>query len=517
MSRQLYNDSEVSQFCRHCRLLLIDDKAWGGYRSDRPGESRFLAFDEKITRRHFETEYCFEDLYPDLPSLAESALTGCICCAYIRESILTAKLEPPEGAARVTLKISYLWGSLFADYLYAEMILAPCVRWLRLETSSECDAMNSKNVAWIKRLLNESEQEAVSLGVKRDDRYLPTRLIDVGVGGQGRLPRLVLATDLRSMEARPEYAALSYCWGSQVEAASQYQTTRETLQQRLAQIDIARATSVTKDAVDVCKALGIRYLWVDWEQEAAQMSNVYRNSTVTICSVSSSSHSQGFLEKRSRGIDIPFRSRVSPDIEGHDTIRYSVPGLTDPLVTGYLYLEDLGEGVWATRAWTFQEYHLSRVLLCFGKRKIHIISAKGIMSEGETKYQPCDVPAVSFLETGIAIGGHLNLELAYNHWMEWASEYSSRQFTYPTDKFPALAGLAGYFKGLWQKDLHRQLFWTMNNKERQMFDELFGPQRSSQQFIAPSWSWANQDLGFENGHRYFHMNGSLQRLPVRIC
>ncbi len=328
MSRQLYNDSEVSQFCRHCRLLLIDDKAWGGYRSDRPGESRFLAFDEKITRRHFETEYCFEDLYPDLPSLAESALTGCICCAYIRESILTAKLEPPEGAARVTLKISYLWGSLFADYLYPEVssmfpdrglvalllqvnfmsvtgqkplscpaisfgivsssgmfalryrdcycfprtegtlswlkiILAPCVRWLRLETSSECDAMNSKNVAWIKRLLNESEQEAVSLGVKRDNRYLPTRLIDVGVGGQGRLPRLVLATDLRSMEARPEYAALSYCWGSQVEAASQYQTTRETLQQRLAQIDIARATSVTKDAVDVCKALGIRYLWVD--------------------------------------------------------------------------------------------------------------------------------------------------------------------------------------------------------------------------------------------------------------
>ncbi len=173
---------------------------------------------------------------------------------------------------------------------------------------------------------------------------------------------------------------------------------------------------------------------------------------MTICSVSSSSHSQGFLEKRSRGIDIPFRSRVSPDIEGHDTIRYSVPGLTDPLVTGYLYLEDLGEGVWATRAWTFQEYHLSRVLLCFGKRKIHIISAKGIMSEGETKYQPCDVPAVSFLETGIAIGGHLNLELAYNHWIEWASEYSSRQLTYPTDKFPALAGLTGYFKGLLDVD-----------------------------------------------------------------
>ncbi|KAI1748947.1 heterokaryon incompatibility protein-domain-containing protein [Xylaria castorea] len=591
MSRQLYNDLEVSQLCSHCQLLIIDDKAWGGFAFDGLGESRFLVFDEEDTSRTFETEYWFEDSYPDLPSLAESALTGCICCAQIREAVLAARLEPPESATRVILKINYIWkiqgndlysgdfswfpergfsalllqvnfmsvtgqeslcsrvisfdidssSAMFSlryrnfykiqmtRYQWLKTIVAPCATWLRLETSPECDAMNSKNVAWIKRLLHEFEQEAVSVGVKRDDRYLPTRLIDLGVGNEGGLPRLALATDLRVAESRVEYASLSYCWGSLVEAASQYRTTRQNLQQRLAQIDIARTTTVIKDAADVCKALGIRYLWVDsvciiqddnvdWEQEAAQMSNVYRNCALTICPMSSSSCSQGFLEKRSHGIDIPFRSRVSPDIVGHYTLRNSVRCLISFLSCGNPRGEDFEEAVWETRAWTFQEYHLSRVLLCFGKRKIHIISRKGIISEGETQYGEIGKPVVSFLEHCIANGEDLDCETTYNHWMGLAGTYCMRQLTYPTDKFPALSGLATYFKGLldlddqylaglWQKDLHRQLFWMVPNMERETFDELFGPQRSSRQFIAPSWSWAGQSLRFENSHRYFHMQG----------
>ncbi|KAI0102976.1 hypothetical protein GGR51DRAFT_258896 [Nemania sp. FL0031] len=249
------------------------------------------------------------------------------------------------------------------------------------------------------------------------------------------------------------------------------------------------------------------------------MSNVYRNSILTICPVLSSSHSQGFLEKRSHGINIPFSSRVNPDIIGHYTIRYSVSGLTSLNACGHPFSEDFNKTVWAHRAWTFQEFHLSKVLLCFGKRKIHIISRKGIVSEGETEYEQIGVPAVPFLEHCIANGEDLDRELVYNHWMGLAAEYSYKQFTYPTDKFPALSGLASYFQsllgfddqylaGLWQKDLHRQLFWMVCNEERQRFGDLFGSQCSSKQFIAPSWSWANQSPKFENSHRYFHTNGS---------
>ncbi|KAI0102975.1 hypothetical protein GGR51DRAFT_561952 [Nemania sp. FL0031] len=269
MSRQRYI-SEVSQLCRYCRLLIIDDEAWGGYRSGGPGEGGFLIFDEEDTNRHFETEYRVEDVYPGLLLLSDSALNGCICCAQIREAIVAAKLEPPEGAARVILMISYLWkisGNerwigdtlLFPERGLTALLLQvnfmpttgqqplsrpiisfdidsrsePCITWLRLETSPEHDAMNSKNVTWVKRLMHESNQEGVLLGVQQDDQYLPTRLIDLGAGDQGQSPRLRLAVDLRKTGELLEYAALSYCWGSLVEAASQYRTTRETLQQRL--------------------------------------------------------------------------------------------------------------------------------------------------------------------------------------------------------------------------------------------------------------------------------------------
>ncbi|KAH8163492.1 hypothetical protein CIB48_g4754 [Xylaria polymorpha] len=540
MSCQLHNDSEISSLCRHCRLLVIDDKAWGGYSSNGPRESKFLVVDKEDNSRHFETGYRFQDLYPHLPSLAQSALAGCVCCAQIREAILAAKLEPPEGAASVILLISYRWKMLGND-LYSgdlvfvperglaamllqvnfmsitgqeplsrpvisfnidsksesasrlKMTVAPCVTWLRLETSPEYNAIAPKNIEWIKGFLYEFKQGAVSSGVERDDPFLPTRLIDLGVESQGQFPRLALATHLRNTETR--YAALSYCWGPPAEAGAQYCTTRETLQQRLARIDIARTTPVMKDAAEVCKALGIRYLWVDavciiqddkvdWEQEASQMSDVYRNSAFTICSVSSSSCSQGFLGKRSPGINIPFRSRVNPDIVGHYTLRYSVPNPTSYFSCGNPETEDLAEAVWETRAWTFQEFHLSRVLLVFGKRKIHIISGKGCISEGETEYTTFGVPVAGYFERS---------QLCQ------VLRFTSKGLLGFDDR---------YLAGLWLKDLHRQLFWMVPDKERQTFDESFGPQRSSQQFIAPSWSWANQSLRFENSHRYFHTNGS---------
>lgn len=125
MSCQLHNDSEISSLCRHCRLLVIDDKAWGGYSSNGPRESKFLVVDKEDNSRHFETGYRFQDLYPHLPSLAQSALAGCVCCAQIREAILAAKLEPPEGAASVILLISYRWKMLGNDLYSGDLVFVP--------------------------------------------------------------------------------------------------------------------------------------------------------------------------------------------------------------------------------------------------------------------------------------------------------------------------------------------------------------------------------------------------------
>ena len=88
---------------------------------------------------------------------------------------------------------------------------------------------------------------------------------------------------LRSEDVK--YAALSNCWGSSADAATQPKTERASLAKRLQEIPLYEMSSVMKDAVGVCKALDIRFLWIDslfivqddtsdWERESEQMGSI---------------------------------------------------------------------------------------------------------------------------------------------------------------------------------------------------------------------------------------------------
>jgi hypothetical protein len=66
--------------------------------------------------------------------------------------------------------------------------------------------------------------------------------------------------------------------------------------------------------------------------------------------------------------------------------------------------------------------------------------------------------------------------------------------TYPSDKLPALSGLAShyarltdhhYLAGLWREDLTRLLLWSL--------DPQITPRDLPPQYRAPSWSWASLD------------------------
>lgn len=85
-------------------------------------------------------------------------------------------------------------------------------------------------------------------------------------------------------------------------------------------------TSVIQDAVTVTRALSVRYLWIDalciiqgdgqdWARESQVIGLVYSNAFVTICSLSSSSCLEGFLD-RPTAVQIPFRSSIRPEIAG---------------------------------------------------------------------------------------------------------------------------------------------------------------------------------------------------------
>lgn len=70
-------------------------------------------------------------------------------------------------------------------------------------------------------------------------------------------------------------------------------------------------------------------------------------------------------------------------------------------------------------------------------------------------------------------------------------DYSNGTLIFPSDVFPALAGLATefnrrlqdqYIGGLWKADLLRGLLWTVSDPERAS---------SAIPYRAPTWSWAS--------------------------
>jgi hypothetical protein len=109
-------------------------------------------------------------------------------------------------------------------------------------------------------------------------------------------------------------------------------------------------------------------------------------------------------------------------------------------------------------------------------------------------------------------GQHL---LESGEWLEILRRYSSRNLTKPSDKLPALSGLAHeyqmrwgdeYLAGLWREHLWKGLLWRRN--EQYTIPEPKCPP----EYRAPSWSWASMD-----GRIHFdtHLEGSMSLVDIK--
>lgn len=120
-----------------------------------------------------------------------------------------------------------------------------------------------------------------------EDPALPTRVVDVGTIDH---PTTKV---LETKGAHGRWIALSYCWGPEDPARPRLKTTIATLEEYKNKFPYDLIPRVIQDATMVARGLGIRYIWVDsfcivqdwladWEQEAARMASVYRDSYTTI-------------------------------------------------------------------------------------------------------------------------------------------------------------------------------------------------------------------------------------------
>jgi hypothetical protein len=140
---------------------------------------------------------------------------------------------------------------------------------------------------------------------------MPTRVIDVGT--EADEPRLLIT---RGCTGR--YITLSHCWGVHQPLV----TTADTLDERRRSIPMIALPPLLRDAVDVVRKLGFRYLWIDslcilqgdrqdWENECGRMADVYANSALTIAGPGASSCFSTLLHARPRTQVRPFMIDVS--------------------------------------------------------------------------------------------------------------------------------------------------------------------------------------------------------------
>jgi hypothetical protein len=301
---------------------------------------------------------------------------------------------------------------------------------------------------------------------------------------------------------KSQYATLSYCWGEK---------QRTTTTENLSAYTLALPQDLPKtilDAIEVCRSIGISYLWVDAlcivqndgnekMDQISKMGSIYKNSTVTIVAASANTVSSGFL----------YCGPNQPTAELPVYIDDSTTGSV--FLRGWEHVVSFDEPVF-TRAWAFQELLLSPRALVFDSRQITLKCLK------YNTFKPVLNTSIGFrfdwAHLPVSVFGLVDNKLAEQEgqesrnryiessqnetWRKIVDDYSHRHLTFFEDRLPALAGIATelakswndvYLAGLWQKTIIRHLGWrqTWAHTVHNEWKELHGIARIGR----PSWSW----------------------------
>ena len=331
--------------------------------------------------------------------------------------------------------------------------------------------------------------------------FRPQRLLHVGGGQVGHL---TLQTCQEGFgPTTPEYAALSYMWGG----PQRFLTTKDTLEARMAKIDFGDLPGTLRDAVLVCRAIGIQWLWVDVLciiqddpqdklEQIKTMGEVYRSAALTLIPAFSLGSDEGFLSDTFSNVDSPFQRLRDKTSDGRQGSVYLIKKQLD---TSKFPIE--------TRGWTMQERLLSTRLLFFHPGRIDWVCRESHLFAGSSSSYSVNLIDESVTRSNRSFDkwspsrSDINIDVnqQIRRWYLISVAFSERTLSDPLDRLPALAGVAkelrrkfpgigDYVAGLWTTNLAQQLLWRI------IFDRQ--PKWRLNKFIGPSWSWVSIESPF---------------------
>ncbi|KAI5927180.1 heterokaryon incompatibility protein-domain-containing protein [Camillea tinctor] len=329
---------------------------------------------------------------------------------------------------------------------------------------------------------------------------MPTRVVDLGQSSTQITPKLYITGGKHD-----RYVALSYSWGEGVR--HKVKLKRDTFEAFQDQIPMTEMTLAHREALQIARELGYRYIWIDalciiqgdkedWANEAAKIADVYGNAELSIVAGRSNNSLEGFLKHTARfspGCEIPY-SRPHADIPSgaccYLTLRRSKA--TGPV---------------DQRAWCFQESVLSRRMIIYGEQQLSFRCRQCIVYEdGDFHIYRWGASGRYDLSYDALLDPNLTTSTVLKRWYELSHQYATRDLFDPTDNFATLAGIAfrfqkalkcRYLAGLWEDDMIRGLLWRSRriiggphtSSALRKPIGVSGASKGGPVVRAPSWSW----------------------------
>jgi hypothetical protein len=385
------------------------------------------------------------------------------------------------------------------QYFFSDSMVEVMRKWFT-PTSSATRTQNWHFTDDIASLLHTSRDLAIPGSEAR-----PKRLLDIGICGYDS----ELGVELIETTGSPGsylYVTLSHCWVGRPILTS----TAFTLAERMSGIGWQDLPPVFKDAVKVCRFIGIQYLWidslcilqgdvVDWEREASRMDDIYENALFTICV--QDDDADGFILKPKYH---KIRD-VTPETAAIYARELPLPPFLNPTGIFIKDKDDLNPSQVYARGWCYQEHYLSRRMLHFTKDEVIYESADGIQCQCGYHSGSSNLKHYSSRTDSVT---------AVQQWSIAVKGYSQRALTQKWDLLPGIAGIArrfsrdhhnhlgSYVAGLWSKDLVRWLCWKSwpqyTTHAMRSFCEncriwpVRLPRSPHPDNIIPSFSWASR-------------------------
>jgi len=300
------------------------------------------------------------------------------------------------------------------------------------------------------------------------------------------------------------YVALSYVWGLKKNYTTDISNIRVHQQQASLQTYLDKIPKVIRDAIELVRRLGLRYLWVDslcivqnskrsWNLNAQKMNIIYGNAHLTICAADGNDAWFGL-----KALDTSEHAK-------NQHIEECAPGVR--LMVSQLAETGINSSVWNTRAWTFQERLLSKRCLIFTEGRVFFQCRSATMSE-------------DLVSESHGVGWSLDLAKALPQilhelkrrpirvYMNCMSRYSERQLTQAKDILAAFNGVSNLISGVMQapfifglpsSHFDLALLWE---PLRAVSRRVPGEKEDFGDFIFPSWSWC----GWKDGSMSYRPN-----------